>query len=1126
MKHIHTKKTRPKGFTLVELIVVLVIFGILLAVSIPSIVGFVQRADQTARMDTARSLFLAAQTALQEKKRLGTIPQGEGTVDTAMIYPALETSGMEDGAQIVYLSKSKGEAGGSTLFDLLLPFVADPEALSNAILLEYDQATGIVLSVFYSDARDKITYTGSPNIYDRGEETCRKLQVGYYGVLSTSVVVDGSEFAVGEIAISLVDYDGSKKGYDINFGQNNGLLVAECRLPEEYETVLEERGYPYQYTVSLKPLGGGGVDIVFGDDGVPDAIPLRSLGSSLDGALSGAPLASNVNGSGANVRAYIHRHAIGEHVLVLVIDSLVPGVGIAENFPMLGTGYIGASFTVEHVGVQALRKAYSNTTHSLFGGEGRQETEAEEASGTQYTISSVRHLNNIRKLPSWSEGAQYSFVQTKDILAQGYLPGGQAMTFARIPSLGAPYEGGGHTLKGIVLDAGGLFGEVTQTGRINALVLDETSSITGDTAAGGFALRNQGQIVGCTMLAPVQAQAAGGIAAQNEGTIANCRVAGNITGVGADSLAGGIAAQNEEGATVAECYVGADVSATAMAGGIVAENAGLLSLCEVGTAAASGPVFSQAYFGATAEGTRQAGGYLADDFIPENDVFTIDASARDGVAGGIAATQIGTSASTNACVNAARVVADAKSQTRGGTAGGLIGAQRSGALTLSYNAGFVEADGIAGGLSAVTGQEASIDSCYNTAAINVILEQVEPNLGYAGVYDKEQLHVETALSGGMVGLHGGSVQNSYSIGLAAGGYSGGVGISEGEMENCYFLKNVLNVSSLVRPNAQEEPTVHEGLLMLEAEALALDGENPRQIGQLGAVATRKLDKQNFGYPYPLYQGHEGLAENFHRTPWQAPLDAWAYIENLTQAYTPEGEQEGGITTLRFGSRVNDLTLLIRLSDGSAISVPMEGLNDTINEKVYSFTDTDSDRNYQYTVTSQYDPSYKEGYAYVHELSLVWSSPWREQGYGVVGNLPDLAPSESGDEPFFDVSLCLPGAENRLPVASLGPVKRQSVRFMLNLLSKRQNDGTSRVVFEEIACEGDLGSRISGDWIDQYIAQKRDDEWLFAIHPNMDGYDGPENPDFDGYYLVDAAVQEGSSLLIVVYNTSLPEREEE
>lgn len=79
-RQMKTKGNR-KGFTLVELIVVLVILGILAAILIPSLTGFIDKARQTRGLAEANEVYLAAQSAAAEQyaEYGDTVPSNSGS---------------------------------------------------------------------------------------------------------------------------------------------------------------------------------------------------------------------------------------------------------------------------------------------------------------------------------------------------------------------------------------------------------------------------------------------------------------------------------------------------------------------------------------------------------------------------------------------------------------------------------------------------------------------------------------------------------------------------------------------------------------------------------------------------------------------------------------------------------------------------------------------------------------------------------------------------------------------------------------------------------------------------------------------------------------------------------------
>lgn len=83
MNKLRALKNSNKGFTLVEVIVVLVILAILAAISIPSLVGYIDNAKQKQILTEARAVYVAAQAYATEQ-------YAAGTADTAIVS-AIET---------------------------------------------------------------------------------------------------------------------------------------------------------------------------------------------------------------------------------------------------------------------------------------------------------------------------------------------------------------------------------------------------------------------------------------------------------------------------------------------------------------------------------------------------------------------------------------------------------------------------------------------------------------------------------------------------------------------------------------------------------------------------------------------------------------------------------------------------------------------------------------------------------------------------------------------------------------------------------------------------------------------------------------------------------------------------
>jgi type IV pilus assembly protein PilA len=157
MKENHKNKTRTRGFTLVEIIVVLVILAILAAFTIPAMLGFVEDARAKASIPVVREIYEAAQISATEwVGTKGSVPVHSSDKDKDKDYQAFWNAIRDS------INKKLGQDTGFKLGSLSLTTDTD------------------VLDVSLSNKNFIYPYT-SPDKYLPQQKNCCLIVIGGFG---------------------------------------------------------------------------------------------------------------------------------------------------------------------------------------------------------------------------------------------------------------------------------------------------------------------------------------------------------------------------------------------------------------------------------------------------------------------------------------------------------------------------------------------------------------------------------------------------------------------------------------------------------------------------------------------------------------------------------------------------------------------------------------------------------------------------------------------------------------------------------------------------------------------------------------------------------------------------------
>ncbi len=375
-----------KGFTMVELMVVLVVLGVLAAVAVPSLTQYIHLAQFRRNEEYAKTMYLDAESALTYYRTGGewddfrrlVMKEGEkntdGTVGT-------------DERPVYAICLERGEdasAGGDAALvrQLLNPDTYDEGVLDAAICIEVDINAGQVYSVFYSTSCDGLAYDTAGraggvwlNLNQRDYETRRAQRLGYYSAVDKTNVVELELTRLRILSISLINSETLTLNWSSNSIHGDLDVAFEITLnnsadnSELWSTVVDRSALEeVNGRKTYLPLKIGGESysfpLVYEDgrftltlDAMMNARLLKTLEGDTEAAKSSSTSVTRLPGCGSPISVY----------------------ATIKARPTYGEG-IGGEY-------QESARVSSNRANTMFG---------DSTGGSSYQVSAFRHLSNLR----------------------------------------------------------------------------------------------------------------------------------------------------------------------------------------------------------------------------------------------------------------------------------------------------------------------------------------------------------------------------------------------------------------------------------------------------------------------------------------------------------------------------------------------------------------------------------------------------------------------------------------------------------------------------------------------------------------------------------------------------------
>ena len=400
------KKMKKKGFTLTELIVVLVILAIITAIAVPFFVNYWRRAEFRKNESNAKTIYLAAESKLTYYRSSSQWEAFQKQVKAEGIVDKSSSGNKNANIYAITLdadSYNKETKSSNAVLTLLDDYTYDKEILKGAISLEIDIDSGEVYSAFYATKCKGLNYAsddenGYLTMTKRDYESRRNRLLGYY---SAEDMVNTVSLKPTRLRITTISLQNSEK-LSLNWSTNAGEA-----LDVSYEISFYKDGDKsklFTMTVSPYDMRAGGWANAENDSESLAMIALKDS-SGVEQGNWAFPISYSDNRyslvldamMSAKVQAVLDAQSDMEKtelektssVSICRLGAVAADLKEEQNIyaTVKATSYAGTSKLSSTTEYRDSEPVSSNTANTMY---------ADATSGSNVKLSTFRHLSNIR----------------------------------------------------------------------------------------------------------------------------------------------------------------------------------------------------------------------------------------------------------------------------------------------------------------------------------------------------------------------------------------------------------------------------------------------------------------------------------------------------------------------------------------------------------------------------------------------------------------------------------------------------------------------------------------------------------------------------------------------------------